>query len=88
MRFLFAISLLLAFSSCSDLNKSKQLERLEKMNEIVEGSSVLLEDNKIENASEMLSISTEYVNRIKGLEDDTIQLDQTILALDNNSKIS
>ncbi len=75
MRFLFAISLLLALSSCSDLNKSKQLERLEKMKEIVENSAVLLDDNKIENASEMLSISTEYINRIKGLEDDTIQLE-------------
>lgn len=75
MRFLFAISILLTFSSCSDLNKSAQLERLEKMNEIVENSTVLLKDNKIENASEMLSISTEYVDRIKGLEDDTIQLE-------------
>jgi chromosome segregation ATPase len=45
------------------------------MNEIVENSTVLLKDNKIENASEMVSISTEYVDRIKGLEDDTIQLE-------------
>ena len=36
---------------------------------------VLLNESKIQNASEMLSVSTEYVNRIKGLEDDTIQLE-------------
>lgn len=75
MRFLFFISLLFAFSSCSDLNKSAQLERLEKMNEIVENSTGLLNENKIDNESEMLSVSAEYVNIIRGLEDDTIQLD-------------
>ncbi|NRA10910.1 MAG: hypothetical protein HRT57_03020 [Crocinitomicaceae bacterium] len=75
MRFLLAISLLLAFSSCSDLNKSAQIERLEKMEETIDTSTGLLNDNKIENASEMLSVSEEYVDKIKGLEDDTIQLE-------------
>jgi hypothetical protein len=75
MRFLLAISLLIAFCSCSDLKKSAQLERLDQMDETIETSAGLLNDNKIENASEMLSVSNDYVEKIKGLEDDTIQLE-------------
>ncbi len=75
MRLILFISLLIALSSCADLKKSGQVERLDKMIEKIDSSTELLNENDFENASELLSTSDDIVNGIKRLEGDTIKLE-------------
>lgn len=75
MKLLLFISLIITLGSCSDLKKSGQVERLDAMMEKIDSSTGLLDENDFENSSELLNTSGDLVNRIKGLEDDTIQLE-------------
>ena len=75
MKFLLFVSLSIALCSCSELNKSEQIKRLDAMLVTIESSEEFLYESEIENASELLSVSSELVDGIKGFEDDTIQLD-------------
>ena len=62
-------------SACSDLKKSKQLNSLNKMMTSTEESAAELEENKIEEASVMMEMSSDLVEGIRGLENKRIKLD-------------